>query len=40
MHFGRSKKGENIFRLFHVLAKIFFLTREAEQDYHRQKVNI
>ena len=31
--------GQNIFRLFRVLAQFLFTTREVELDYNHQKVN-
>ena len=32
--------GQNIWRLFHILAKFVFTTSETELDYYHQKVNV
>ena len=34
------KFGQNIWRLFHVLAQFLFTTNETELDYYHQKVSV
>ena len=32
--------GQNIFRLFHVLAQLFFTKSDMELDYYHEKLNV
>ena len=38
--FECSNLGQNICRLFHVLAQFPFMISEAELDYYHQRVNV